>query len=88
MRYSIAMKAVVLLPAAAKALRKHRAEAERILGKIEAYAADPASQGANIKALSGSRRSGCGSEIFVWSSRETETEMVVTKIGPRGSVYD
>ena len=71
MRYSFAMKAVVLLPAAAKALRKHRAEAERILGKIEAYAADPASQGANIKALQRQqRRSGCGSEIFVWSSRK------------------
>jgi hypothetical protein len=47
------MKSVVLLPAAAKALRKHRAEAERILAKIEAYAADPASQANNVKILAG-----------------------------------
>ncbi len=82
------MKAVLLLPAAAKALRKHRAEAERIIAKIEAYAADPASQGANIKALSGSKAKRLRVGDFRVVFEETETEMVVTKIGPRGSVYD
>jgi mRNA interferase RelE/StbE len=82
------MKSVVLLPAAAKALRKHRAEAERILAKIEAYAADPASQANNVKMLAGmtARRLRVGDFRVVFE--ETETEIVVTRIGPRGSVYD
>jgi mRNA interferase RelE/StbE len=82
------MKRVVILPAAAKALRRHRAEAERILRKIEEYAADPAAQRNNVKALVGStaRRLRIGS--FRALFEETETEIIVTKIGPRGSVYD
>lgn len=82
------MKKIVILPAAAKALRKHRAESERILAKIETYAAEPASQANNVKMLSGSS----GKRLRIGSFRvifeETETEMIVTKIGPRGSVYD
>jgi len=82
------MKTVTLLPAAAKALRKHRAEAERILGKIEAYAVDPASQVNNVKALSGSvaRRLRVGDFRVIFE--EADTEIIVTRIGPRGSVYD
>jgi mRNA interferase RelE/StbE len=82
------MKVVVLLPVAAKGLRKHRAEAERILAKIEAYAADPAAQSNNIKALSGSRAKRLRIGDFRVVFEETETEIVVTKIGPRGSVYE
>lgn len=48
------MKSVVILPAAAKALRKHKAEAGRILEKIDAYADNPSSLANNVKALSGS----------------------------------
>lgn len=67
---------------------QHRAESERILAKIETYAAEPASQANNVKMLSGSS----GKRLRVGNFRvifeETETEMIVTKIGPRGSVYD
>jgi mRNA interferase RelE/StbE len=82
------MKNVVILPAAAKALRKHRAEAMRILAKIEAYAAEPASQANNVKTLAGTaaRRLRVGDFRVVFE--ETETEIIVTRIGPRGSVYD
>ena len=82
------MKKVILLPLAAKALRKYRAEAARILEKIEAYAGDPKAVGNNVKALQGSTafrlRVGEYRVIF----EETGGEIIVTKIGPRGSVYD
>lgn len=82
------MKTVVILPAAAKSLRKHRADAERILSKIEAYAADPAAMANNVKALT----DGGGLRLRVGDYRvifeETRTEVIVTKIGPRGSIYE
>ena len=82
------MKQVILLPLAAKALRKHRADAERILSKIEVYAANPASLANKIKSLQGTSalrlRVGEYRVIF----EETDSEIIVTKIGPRGSVYD
>ena len=82
------MKQVILLPLAAKALRKHRADAERILSKIENYAANPASLANKVKALQGST----GLRLRVGEYRvifeETDSEIIVTKIGPRGSVYD
>ena len=49
------MKRVIILPAAAKALRKHRADAPRILGKIEDYAREPDTLANNVRALTGSR---------------------------------
>jgi mRNA interferase RelE/StbE len=82
------MKAVVILPPAAKALRKHRTEAARLLAKIEAYAVDPAGQANNVKALAGSTalRLRIGDYRIVFE--ETATEIIVTRIGPRGSVYE
>lgn len=82
------MKQVIFLPPAAKALRKHRADAARIVGKIEDYAREPGSLSNKVKALTGSRalrlRVGEYRVIF----EETETEVIVTAIGPRGSVYE
>ncbi len=82
------MKTVVILPAAAKALRKHRADAARLIAKIEAYAADPAVQANNVKALIGSTafRLRVGDYRIVFE--ETAAEIIVTRIGPRGSVYE
>lgn len=82
------MKKVVILPAAAKALRRHRADAARLLRKIEAYAVDPAVMANNVKALSGSHafRLRVGDYRIVFE--ETESEIIVTKIGPRGSIYN
>jgi mRNA interferase RelE/StbE len=63
-------------------------EAKRIRGKIEQYAADPASQRNNVKRLKGSRyfrlRVGDWRVIFDNQGRV----LVILKIGPRGSVYD
>lgn len=82
------MKTVVFLPAAAKALRKHRTDAPRIVAKLQAYAESPAAQANNVKALTGTNeirlRIGDYRAIFV----ETETEIIVVRIGPRGSVYE
>jgi mRNA interferase RelE/StbE len=81
-------KAVVILPAAARALRRHRSESERILSKIEAYAEGSAGFANNVRKLVGSS----GLRLRVGDYRvifeETETEIIVTRIGPRGSIYD
>jgi mRNA interferase RelE/StbE len=80
------MKLVIVLPLAAKALRKHRSDAGRILAKIEDYAADPRAFADSVKALQG----GGGLRLRIGDYRVIfeETEVIVTKIGPRGSVYD
>ena len=82
------MKTVVILPAAAKFLRRNRADAERIISKIEAYADDPKAQANNVKRLAGSTALRLRVGDFRVIFEETETEVIVTKIGPRGSVYD
>ncbi|MCA0049400.1 type II toxin-antitoxin system RelE/ParE family toxin [Mesorhizobium sp. B283B1A] len=55
---------------------------------MEAYADDPNSLANMVKALQGStaRRLRVGDYRVVFE--ETDQEIVVTKIGPRGSVYD
>ncbi|MFI0843559.1 type II toxin-antitoxin system RelE/ParE family toxin [Mesorhizobium sp. IMUNJ 23232] len=82
------MKRVVYLAAALKALRKHRSDAARIDEKIRLYAAEPAALANNVKQLAGSEekrlRVGDYRVIFL----ETEDEIIVSRIGPRGSVYD
>jgi mRNA interferase RelE/StbE len=82
------MKSVIILPAAARALRRHRADAGRLLEKIETYADSPKALANNIKALSGSRafRLRVGDYRIIFE--ETDTEIIVTNIGPRGSIYE
>ena len=82
------MKTVVILPAAARALRRHRSEAPRIVAKIEAYAQAPSSMANNVKALAGSSALRLRVGDFRVVFEETEDEIIVTKIGPRGSVYE
>ena len=81
------MKKVVLLDPAVAALRKHRNVAERILGKLAAYAENPASlanQVTELRELPFKRlRVGDFRVLF----EETETEIIVSDIGPRGSIY-
>ena len=81
------MKKVVLLDPAVAALRKHRNAAERILGKLAAYAENPASlanQVTELRELPFKRlRVGDFRVLF----EETETEIIVSDIGPRGSIY-
>ena len=82
------MKSIVYLEPAAKALRRHRNGAARIIDKIEAYAADPAIFANLVTPLRG--RAGKRMRIgdFRVLFEETATEIVVTDIGPRGSIYD
>ena len=81
------VKDVVLLSPARKALRRHPSEAERIITKVEAYAANP-SAFPEVKALQGQT----GKRLRVGSYRvifeETATEIIVTDVGPRGSIYE
>lgn len=79
---------MIILPSAAKALRRHRQDADRILAKIEEYATIPTALANNVSRLAGSSalrlRVGDYRVIF----EETDTEIVVTKVGPRGSIYE
>ena len=81
------MKSITYQTAALKTLRKMPANtAKRIVAKIEAYAADPASQVNNIKALKGEDairlRGGDWRVVMV------ENEVIdVIRIAPRGSAY-
>ena len=79
------MKTVTYTTDAAADLRRYRSVARRIMAKVERYAQTGAG---NVTQLVGSDarrlRDGDFRVIFV----ETETEVVVTKIGPRGEIYD
>jgi len=61
--------------------------AERITGKIEQYAADPASQANNVRALKG--REGIRLRVGDWRviMNENGVVLAVLDIGPRGSIY-
>ena len=79
------MKQVGYTRSAASGLRKHRADAARIIEKIERYAETGAG---DVKQLQGSSalrlRVGDYRVIF----EETATSLTVTAIGPRGGIYD
>lgn len=77
-----------MLKSAASALRKHRNAATLIREKIDAYAADPASLANNVTELPGASLKRLRVGDFRVLFDETATEIVVTKIGPRGSIYD
>lgn len=82
------MKEVRYTRDAAKALRKHRNVADRIRQALTAYAADPQQHVNNVTQLVGSEakrmRVGDFRAIFV----ETDTELLVVKIAPRGEAYE
>lgn len=79
------MKTVVYTRAAARGLRTHLSVAKRLAAKIGRYAE---TGGGDVKQLAGStgkrERDGDFRLIF----EETATEIIVTKIGPRGDVYN
>jgi mRNA interferase RelE/StbE len=82
------MKAIVILPAARRSLRRMPANvAKRILEKIADYAADPASQGNNVTALRG--RSGIRLRVGDWRVIMDDGEVLeVVQVGPRGGIYE
>jgi mRNA interferase RelE/StbE len=81
------MKKVILLDPAVAAMRKHRNIAERIAGKLRAYAENPASVANRVTELRGLpfKRMRVGDFRILFE--ETETEIIVSDIGPRGSIY-
>ena len=81
------MKTVVLLDPAVAALTKHRNMAKRILDKLDAYAANPASLANQVTELRGVRAKRLRVGDFRVIFEETDTDIIVTDIGPRGSVY-
>ena len=82
------MKPVTYTRAALKTLRKMPADlAGRITGKIEQYAADPASQANNVTGLKG--REGIRLRVGDWRviMNDDGVVLAVLDIGPRGSIY-
>ena len=82
------MKQIAYRRAAIRALRKMPTNtAKRIMGKIEAYAENPASQANNVKALKG--RDGLSLRIGNWRVIMHDGEVLdILDIGPRGGIYD
>ncbi|HET9068620.1 MAG TPA: helix-turn-helix domain-containing protein [Amaricoccus sp.] len=80
------MKPITYRPAARKALRRMPVNtAQRIMGKIEAYAADPAAQAQNVKALHG--RDGIRLRVGDWRVIMIDGEVLdVLEVGPCGSI--
>lgn len=81
------MRPITYQRAARKALRRMPAPtAQRIMAKIEAYASDPASQAANVKALQG--RPGVRLRVGDWRVIMLDGDVLdILDIGPRGSIY-
>ncbi len=81
------MKKVILLDPAVAAMRKHRNMAERIAGKLAVYAENPASLANQVTELRGQPFKRLRVGDFRVLFEETETEIIVSDIGPRGSIY-
>jgi mRNA interferase RelE/StbE len=82
------MKTVRYSTEALRNLKRHGNMAARIRRALDEYAADPAAHANNVTQMVGSSASrmriGDYRVIFV----ETETELSVLRIGPRGGVYE
>ena len=82
------MKTIVYTATAMTALRRHANKAKLIRSKIEQYAANPASQARNVKALVGVEQSRLRVQDFRVLFTETAETITVHTIGPRGAIYD
>jgi len=83
------MRAIRYTRQALKALRRMPADtAQRIIAKIEQYAAEPKSQANNVMALKG--REGIRLRVGDWRviMNDDGVVLAVLGIGPRGSVYE
>ena len=81
------MKKVTYAGDAAKDLRRHGNMAERLRNAITDYAADPQAHANNVDHMAGStgKRMRVGDYRIIFE--ETDAEIHVTKVGPRGGVY-
>ncbi len=81
------MKRVVLLDPAIAAMRKHRNMAKRIADKLAAYAENPATLANQVTELRGKGVKRLRVGDFRVLFEETAAEIIVSAIGPRGSIY-
>jgi mRNA interferase RelE/StbE len=81
------VKPIVSTRAAARALRKHRNMASRIMAKVEAYAADSAAFANVVTEMVGTDYMRLRVGDFRVLFRETATEITVLDLGPRGGIY-
>lgn len=83
------MKKVTYTRSAIKTLTRMPANtSKRIRAKVDEYAADPASQANNVKALKG--REGIRLRVGDWRVVMNDAGVIldVLEIGPRGGIYD
>ncbi len=76
-----------MLDPAVAAMRKHRNMAKRIADKLAAYAEDPASLANQVTELCGRPVKRLRVGDFRVLFEETATEIIVSDIGPRRSIY-
>jgi mRNA interferase RelE/StbE len=81
------VKKVILLDPAVAAMRKHRNMAERVANKLKAYAENPASLANQVTELRGVPFKRLRVGDFRVLFEETDAEIIVSDIGPRGSIY-
>ncbi len=80
------MKTIRYTPDALNNLRRHRSQAKAIMAKIARYAETGAGKVTQLVGAGGARRLRIGGFRAVFE--ETATGIIVTRIRPRGSVYD
>lgn len=82
------MKTVAYHPDALRSLKRHGNVASRLRKAIDEYAADTGAHANNVTRLVGT--SACRLRVgdFRVIFEETETDILVTAIAPRGNVYD
>lgn len=81
------MKEITYTRAAIKVLRAMPCNmAQRVVAKVEEYAADPAAQAGNVTALKG--RDGIRLRVEDWRViMQDGVVLAVLEIGPRGGIY-
>jgi mRNA interferase RelE/StbE len=82
------MKTIAYTLSAMTALGRHANKAKLIRTKIEQYAANPAAQARNVKALVGSEQKRLPVQNFRILFTETADTITIHDIGPRGGIYD
>jgi len=81
------MKTILYTLTAMTALRRHANKAQSIRAKIEQYAANPASQARNVKALVGIEQKRLRVQAFRFLFTETADTITIHDIGRRGGIY-
>jgi mRNA interferase RelE/StbE len=82
------MKTVRYHPDALKSLKRHGNVASRVRRAIEEYAAETGAHANSVTRLVGSNTCRLRVGDFRAIFEESEVEIFVTRIAPRGSVYD